>query len=99
MFKSVGSLIAGACELNPKSCPFATGRTHVSWSFNGTSAQIREAGFALLSQKKSSRTLRSAATSNPSFNLTRYGKRCKPWPRHMVHHRSPGLQRLPTRAG
>ncbi len=35
---------------------------------------------------------------NPSLKLTRYGRRCKPGPRHMVHHREPGLQRLPTRA-
>jgi hypothetical protein len=35
---------------------------------------------------------------NPSLKLTRYGMRCKPGPRHMVHHRSPGLQRKPTRA-
>ena len=35
---------------------------------------------------------------NPSLKLTRYGMRCKPGPRHMVHHRSPGLQRMPPRA-
>jgi hypothetical protein len=35
---------------------------------------------------------------NPSFKPTRYGRRCKPGPRHMVHHREPGLQRLPPRA-
>jgi hypothetical protein len=35
---------------------------------------------------------------NPSLKLTRYGRRCKPGPRHMVHHREPGLQRLPPRA-
>jgi hypothetical protein len=38
------------------------------------------------------------ATPNPSPKLTRYGKRCKPGPRHLVHHRAPGLQRLPPRA-
>ena len=38
------------------------------------------------------------ARPNPSLKLTRYGRRCKPGPRHMVHHRSPGLQRLPPRA-
>ena len=37
-------------------------------------------------------------TPNPSLKLTRYGRRCKPGPRHMVHHREPGLQRLPPRA-
>ena len=36
---------------------------------------------------------------NPSLNLTRYGKRRKPGLLHMVHHRSPGLRRLPPRAG
>jgi hypothetical protein len=35
---------------------------------------------------------------NPSLKLTRYGRRCKPGPRHLVHHRVPGLQRLPPRA-
>ena len=38
------------------------------------------------------------ARPNPSLKLTRYGRRCKPGPRHMVHHREPGLQRLPPRA-
>lgn len=28
---------------------------------------------------------------NQSLEPTRYGMRCKPGPRHMVHHRSPGL--------
>ena len=37
-------------------------------------------------------------TPNPSLKLTRYGMRRKPGPRHMVHHRSPGLQRMPSRA-
>jgi hypothetical protein len=36
---------------------------------------------------------------NPSFNRTRYGKRRKPGLRHMVHHLSPGLRRLPPQAG
>jgi hypothetical protein len=35
---------------------------------------------------------------NPSLKLTRYGMRCKPGLRHTVHHRSPGLQRMPPRA-
>jgi hypothetical protein len=38
------------------------------------------------------------ARPNPSLKLTRYGRRCKPGPRHMVHHRGPGLQRPPPRA-
>jgi hypothetical protein len=37
--------------------------------------------------------------ANPSFNRTRYGKRRKPGLRHMVHHLSPGLRRLPPQAG
>jgi hypothetical protein len=41
----------------------------------------------------------SAVLPNPSLNRTRYGKRRKPGPRHMVHHRVPGLRRLPPRAG
>jgi hypothetical protein len=35
---------------------------------------------------------------NPSLKLTRYGRRCKPGPRPLRHHREPGLQRLPPRA-
>jgi hypothetical protein len=35
---------------------------------------------------------------NPSLKLTRSGRRRKPGPRHLVHHREPGLQRLPPRA-
>ena len=38
------------------------------------------------------------ARPNPSLKLTRYGMRCKPGPRHVVHHRSPGLQRTSPRA-
>jgi hypothetical protein len=37
--------------------------------------------------------------SNPSLNRTRYGKRRKPELRHMVHHLSSGLRRLPPQAG
>jgi hypothetical protein len=39
-----------------------------------------------------------AVRPNPSLKLTRYGRHCKPGPRHMVHHRVPGLQHLPPRA-
>jgi hypothetical protein len=35
---------------------------------------------------------------NPSFKPTRYGRQRKPGPRHMVHHRVPGLRCLPPRA-
>lgn len=35
---------------------------------------------------------------NPSGKLTLYGMRCKAVPRRMVHHRSPGLERVPPRA-
>lgn len=37
-------------------------------------------------------------THNPTFNLTRYGKHCNAGPRHMVHHREPGVQRPSPRA-
>ena len=40
-----------------------------------------------------------ASRPNPSVNLTRYGRRRKAGPRHMVHHRVPALRRLPTRSG
>jgi hypothetical protein len=40
-----------------------------------------------------------ALTPNPSVNLTRYGRLCKPGLWHMVHHHRPGLQSLPPRAG
>ena len=40
----------------------------------------------------------AGAWPNPSLKLTRYGRRCKPGSRHTVHHREPGLQRLPPRA-
>ena len=46
--------------------------------------------------KQSCRQLRVGP--NPSLKLTRYGRHCKPGPRHLVHHREPGLQRLPPRA-
>ena len=37
---------------------------------------------------------------NPSLNhRTRYGKRRKPGPRHLVHHREPSLRRSPPQAG
>jgi hypothetical protein len=45
------------------------------------------------------RRARADYFANPSLKLTRYGMRCKPGPRHMVHHRSPGLRRLPPQAG
>jgi hypothetical protein len=34
---------------------------------------------------------------SPSLKLTRYGRRCKPGLRHMMHHRQPSVQRLPPR--
>jgi hypothetical protein len=41
-----------------------------------------------------------AVLPNPSLNhRTCYGKRRKPGPRHMVHHRAPGLRRSPPQAG
>ena len=44
------------------------------------------------------KTSGSALTPNPSFKPTRYGRQRKPGPRHMVHHRVPGLRCLPPRA-
>jgi len=32
---------------------------------------------------------------NPSLKPTRYGRRCKPAPRHSYYRRGPGLQHLP----
>jgi hypothetical protein len=43
--------------------------------------------------------LRSTVRPNPSVNLTRYGRRCKPGLSQRYHRLSPGLQHLPTRAG
>jgi hypothetical protein len=40
----------------------------------------------------------AALRPNPSFKPTRYGRQRKPGPRHMVHHRVPGLRCLPPRA-
>jgi len=40
----------------------------------------------------------SKMTPNPSLKPTRYGRRRKPGPRHTVHHREPGLRRLPPRS-
>ena len=41
-----------------------------------------------------------AMRPNPSLNhRTCYGKQRKPGPRHMVHHREPGLRRSPPQAG
>jgi hypothetical protein len=37
-------------------------------------------------------------TPNPSLKLTRYGRRRKAGPRHLVHHREPALRRQPPRA-
>jgi len=37
-----------------------------------------------------------AVWPNPSFKPTRYGRQRKPGPRHMVHHRVPGLRGVMT---
>ena len=58
----------------------------------------RGAGSALRAFEKAPTAGLPSARPNPSLKLTRYGRRCKPGPRHMVHHRVPGLQRLPPRA-
>jgi hypothetical protein len=41
---------------------------------------------------------RTRMQPNPSFKPTRYGRQRKPGLRHLVHHLSPGLRRLPPRA-
>jgi hypothetical protein len=43
--------------------------------------------------------LRSTVRPNPSVNLTRYGRPCKPGPSQSYYRLSPGLQVLPARAG
>jgi len=40
----------------------------------------------------------SDMTPNPSLKPTRYGRRCKPGPRHSYYRRRPGLQHLPPRS-
>jgi hypothetical protein len=50
-------------------------------------------------QKRFTHFRRTSVMPNPSVNLTRYGRPCKPGPRHLYYRRAPGLQALPTRAG
>jgi hypothetical protein len=42
--------------------------------------------------------LRRTVLPNPSLEPTRYGRQRKPGLRHLVHHLSPGLRRLPPRS-
>jgi len=58
----------------------------------------RRGSTAVLQQNRIAVTCSARVRPNPSLKLTRSGRRCKPGPRHMVHHREPGLQRLPPRA-
>jgi hypothetical protein len=44
-------------------------------------------------------TSAAGALPNPSVNLTRYGRRCKPGLSQRYHRLNPGLQRPPPRAG
>ena len=44
-------------------------------------------------------TSRNAVRPNPSLNRTRYGSRRKPGLQCVSYSRSPGLRRLPPRAG
>ena len=85
----VGRFIEPRCARNastafalPSCAPRSTGTQNTN---TGTSALV-----AL--------RLRSTVRPNTSLKLTRYGRRCKPGPRHMVHHRVPGLQHPPPRA-
>ena len=44
-------------------------------------------------------TFAAGALPNPSVNLTRSGRRCKPGLSQRYYRLSPGLQHQPTRAG
>jgi len=72
----------------------STTQPRLSWLAPAVSAMARP--WAL--QAKCTSAPRPA-WPNLSLNRTRYGRRRKPGPRHMVHHRVPGLRRLPPRAG
>ena len=48
--------------------------------------------------KNAGQAVGSPVMPNPSLKLTRYGRRRKAGPLHMVHHRAPALRRLPPRA-
>jgi hypothetical protein len=68
-----------------------------TWTHRGSLARLlglHTSPASILSPAHAGRTV----LPNPSLKLTRYGRRCKPGPRHMVHHRVPGLQRPPPRA-
>ena len=64
------------------------------------SMKLRQCGRAEALLESEKPQLLQPARPNPSLNhRTRYGKRRKPGLRHMVHHLSPGLRRLPPQAG
>jgi hypothetical protein len=55
-------------------------------------------GAATVERERECRSNVARVRPNTSLKLTRYGRRCKPSPRHMVHHRELGLQHPPPRA-
>jgi hypothetical protein len=96
------ALIAGVCLLRAVSvAPIAFLRPDLMsvfevaattlWGFAGIGFAVAFAGTKSPSQAS------LQVRPDPSLKLTRYGRRCKPGLRHMVHHREPGLQHLPPR--
>ena len=86
------------CRRQTSNCSFAVRLPRRrTWTHRGSSERllgIQTSPVSMLSPAHAGCTV----LPNPSLKLTRYGMRCKPGPRHMVHHRSPGLQRTPPRA-
>ncbi len=94
-----GSLLgAAAAEYGSRHTllPASAGSTASPWS---SGRLQRAAGSARRISDSSTPAGLPSARPNPSVNLTRYGRLCKPGLWHMVHHHRPGLQSLPTRAG
>jgi hypothetical protein len=86
------------CRRQTSNCGFAV---RLPWRRTWTHRCSPARQFAIRTPPVSTLTSAQAGCTvlpNPSLKLTRYGRRCKPGPRHMVHHREPGLQRPPPRA-
>jgi hypothetical protein len=86
----VGQFIKPRCARNA-----STASAPPSCAPRSAGTQNTNAGTSALDAPR----LRSTVRPNPSVNLTRYGRRCKPGLSHRYHRLSPGLQHLPTRAG
>ncbi len=69
--------------------------TRSSWPRKAQSALLR---CSLAPQPRSTATALSMPLGGNHSGTQSNSSRCKPGPRHMVHHRSPGLQRMPPRA-